>query len=113
LAGQRKEILQRQSFLKRNFEALERQGWELLGCGAYFAYVKHPFANSGVDLAQKLVAEAGILCLPGDMFAPPGTPNAAKHLRLAFANIDQTNLKEMIIRLSNLTFQLAPDSSEA
>ena len=113
LASQREEILQRQTFLRRDFEVLERKGWELVGCGAFFAYVKHPFASSGADFVQKLVADAGILCLPGDMFAPSSTSNATKHLRLAFANIDQSSLKEMIIRLSNLTLQLAPDCSEA
>jgi hypothetical protein len=41
LAGERAEILDRRAAAEAEFARLE--GWRLLGCGAYFAYVEHPF----------------------------------------------------------------------
>ncbi|MFN3846559.1 MAG: aminotransferase, partial [Paracoccaceae bacterium] len=42
VAGERDEILSRRHAMVDGFAQLE--GWRLLGCGAYFAYVEHPFA---------------------------------------------------------------------
>ena len=56
-------------------EAMTRlAGWRLKGCGAYFAWAEHPFAESSADLAPRLVREAGVLLLPGTMFMPAGDP---------------------------------------
>uniref|UniRef100_UPI0035C80935 aminotransferase n=1 Tax=Yoonia sp. TaxID=2212373 RepID=UPI0035C80935 len=70
LAGQRLEILDRRAAIHENFPLLVDKGWQLLGCGAYFAYLRHPFAMSSADLAPLLVKEAGVLLLPGTMFMP-------------------------------------------
>jgi aspartate/methionine/tyrosine aminotransferase len=51
LAGERLEILDRRAAIAEYFPQLAAKGWELLGCGAYFAYVRHPFAMSSADLA--------------------------------------------------------------
>ena len=43
VAGERAEILRRRAAAAAVFAALP--GWRLLGCGAYFAYVEHPFPS--------------------------------------------------------------------
>ena len=56
LAGERAEILDRRAAIHDNMPRLEAKGWQLLGCGAYFAYMQHPFAMASDELARKLVA---------------------------------------------------------
>ena len=70
-------------------------GWSLLGCGAYFAYVEHPFALPSDQLAKRLVTDAAILMLPGTMFQPAGSPDGKRQLRIAFANIDTAGISEL------------------
>ncbi|MCP4820100.1 MAG: aminotransferase, partial [Shimia sp.] len=43
LSGERAEILDRRSAIADNMPTLTAQGWKLMGAGAYFAYVEHPF----------------------------------------------------------------------
>ncbi len=102
LAGERLEILDRRAAIADYFPHLAAKGWELLGCGAYFAYVKHPFAMSSADLAPLLVKEAGILLLPGTMFMPDDMPGGEAQLRIAFANIDRAGVATLFNRLSSL-----------
>jgi aspartate/methionine/tyrosine aminotransferase len=102
LAGERLEILDRRAAIEENFHLLAVKGWELLGCGAYFAYVKHPFAMSSADLAPLLVKEAGVLLLPGTMFMPDDVPGGDRQLRIAFANIDRAGVETLFNRLSLL-----------
>lgn len=99
LAGERAEILDRRAAIEENFPRLAAKGWRLLGCGAYFAYVEHPFDLSSDALAKRLVAEAGILLLPGTMFMPDEAPEGRKQLRIAFANIDRAGIKVLFDRL--------------
>jgi len=99
LAGERAEILARRAAIKAQMPRLAAQGWALLGVGAYFAYLRHPFAESSATLAPKLVREAGILCLPGTMFHPEGGDDA---LRIAFANLDAAGIKTLTDRLEAL-----------
>ncbi|MGR3466590.1 MAG: aminotransferase, partial [Shimia sp.] len=103
LAGERREILDRRAAISEGMPALAAQGWELLGVGAYFAYVRHPFDIPSDVLAQGLVREAGVLCLPGTMFHPAGTPRAARELRIAFANIDRAGIAQLFERLATFT----------
>ncbi|VAV94967.1 Aspartate aminotransferase [hydrothermal vent metagenome] len=113
LAGERAEILDRRAAIQGHMPELEAQGWTLLGCGAYFAYLEHPFAMPSDQLAQKLVSEAGVLLLPGTMFMPEGTPHGARQLRLAFANVDRAGITTLFERLSGLPWPLAPDKASA
>ena len=101
VAGERLEILDRRSAISEHFPLLEAKGWKLLGCGAYFAYVQHPFDISSDKLAKQLVADAGILLLPGTMFVPKGNVDGAKQFRIAFANIDRAGVKELFTRLAS------------
>ena len=102
LAGERVEILARRRAIETGFAVLEPRGWRLKGCGAYFAYVEHPFAMGSDALARALVEDASLLCLPGTMFEPKGAASGARHLRLAYANIDLAGIATLFDRLQAL-----------
>ena len=104
LAGERSEILDRRAAIEDEFPALAAKGWKLLGLGAYFAYLEHPFDMSSADLARKLVADASILALPGTMFAPVDDTSGQRQLRIAFANLDRAGIGTLISRLSDLNY---------
>ena len=99
LAGERAEILARRAAIEAEFPRLEAQGWHLLGLGAYFAYMAHPFEQASDVLAQELVRHQSILCLPGTMFRPEGDASGAQELRIAFANVDAAGVKILFDRL--------------
>ncbi len=104
LAGERDEILARRAAIEAGFARLP--GWRLLGAGAYFAWVEHPFDmapdDAPDDLARRMVRTAGVLALPGSMFLPQGAPAAARQMRLAFANIDRAGIATLFDRLATL-----------
>ncbi|MDP4891185.1 aminotransferase [Cypionkella sp.] len=100
LAGERAEILARRAAMVSGFAALP--DWKLLGCGAYFAYVEHPFAEASDALCKRLVREAGLLMLPGTMFQPEGSAAGARQIRIAFANIDAAGIAETFRRLAEV-----------
>ncbi len=104
VAGERADILDRRAAIAEGFPALAAQGWRLLGLGAYFAYVEHPFDMGADDLARRLVPEAGVLLLPATMFVPQGDPTGARQLRIAFANIDRAGIAALFDRLGTLPF---------
>jgi aspartate/methionine/tyrosine aminotransferase len=97
LAGERDEILARRQAMVEGFKALP--GWKLLGCGAYFAYVEHPFGMASDQLCKRLVTEASLLMLPGTMFQPDGSEAGKRQIRIAFANVDARGIAEVIRRL--------------
>ena len=94
LAGERQEILRRRAAITSGFDVLAAQGWRLLGAGAYFAYLEHPFDAPSDKIAQQLVETQSILCLPGTMFTPQGDATGKRQLRIAFANLDATGIAE-------------------
>jgi len=98
LAGERAEILARRTAMAAGLAALP--GWRTLGCGAYFAYVEHPFAQPAPALAERLVREAGVLLLPGTMFMPAEDPAGGRQVRIAFANIDGAGIAALMDRLA-------------
>ena len=100
LAGERAEILDRRAAMVAGFSRLP--DWRLLGCGAYFAYVDHPFVLASDALAKRLVADAGILLLPGTMFTPEGSVDGARQLRVAFANINRDGIGQLFDRLAGV-----------
>ncbi len=113
LSGERAEILDRRAAIEDNMPRLEAKGWHLLGCGAYFAYMQHPFAMPSDKLAKRLVAEAGVLVLPGTMFMPDGDPAGARQMRVAFANVDRAGIGQLFDRLEALDWPLAPPAASA
>ncbi len=100
VAGERAEILARRAAMVAGFSAL--QGWRLLGCGAYFAYVEHPFAAPSPDLARRLVQEQAVLMLPGTMFQPDTHPEGQQQFRIAFANVDTAGIAALFDRLARV-----------
>jgi len=102
LQGERAEVLTRRRAIEDHFTILAAKAWKLLGCGAYFAYVQHPFDLPSDQLAPLLVQRAGVLCLPGTMFTPKDDATGQKQLRLAFANIDGAQIHQMFARLANV-----------
>lgn len=113
LAGERAEILDRRSAIHDHMPQLSGKGWRLLGCGAYFAYLQHPFDLPAPNLAQRLVSEAGILVLPGTMFRPANETEGASELRLAFANVSRREIGDLFTRLAGLDWPLAPHRDTA
>jgi aspartate/methionine/tyrosine aminotransferase len=103
LAGERDEILRRKQAIIDSFPVLEAKGWRLLGCGAYFAYVEHPFAPPAEEIAKQLVREASVLMLPGTMFMPEGSKEAERQFRIAFANVDAEGITELFSRLAKFS----------
>lgn len=108
LAGERDAILDRRAAIETGFPMLADKGWRLLGAGAYFAWMEHPFDMSSADLAPLLLREAGVLALPGTMFTPEGDAAGARGLRIAFANVDRAGIGALFDRLSALALPLAP-----
>ncbi len=103
LAGERQEILRR----KRTLEAeLARcDSWQLLSCGAYFAYLGYREAVSSATVAQDLLRQRNILALPDAMFLPEalpdGPPCCHRSLRFAYANIASEGIVEFAHRLAD------------
>lgn len=101
LAGERAEILRRRRAVEEELGNLP--GWRLVGAGAYFAWVEHPFDAPSDRVARALLQEAGLLVLPGTMFAPRredgGDGTAERGLRIAFANADAEGIAELGRRL--------------
>ena len=102
LANERLEILTRRSLIEENFPRLAAKGWKLLGLGAYFAYLKHPFNISSDALARHLVDAASVLTLPGTMFVTDTDQSGEGQLRIAFANIDAHRINLLFDRLEKV-----------
>ena len=101
LEGERAEILARRDATVAALSALP--GWEVKSAGAYFAWVSHPLPESSADLARRMVHDIGVLALPGTMFVPPDDPAGPQHLRIAFANVDATQIAGLAERLAGLS----------
>lgn len=95
-AENRARINDRAAVVRAAFEGLP--AWRLESLGAYFAYVRHPFAASAEAVAERLAAEFGAVCLPGPAFGP----GQARHLRLAFANTERAGLHALSARLAGM-----------
>lgn len=94
----RQEIGRRADALKAVMRALP--GWKLDAIGAYFAFVRHPFAGRGsADVAEQLARQAGIVCIPGAYFGDA----QQSYLRFAFANADVTTIGLLQERLQNFS----------
>ena len=79
--------------------------FHLVTSGAFFAWVRHPFpAWTGREIAKRLVHEAGLLCLPGEVFGPGLT----SYLRLAFGNIREEIIPEAVARFRE--FPVGPET---
>jgi aspartate/methionine/tyrosine aminotransferase len=100
VAGERLEILDRRAAIAENFAPMAEAGWKLMGLGAYFAYLEHPFDMSSDALAQAMVRDIHVLALPGTMFNPEGAAEGAKQMRIAFANVARPDIEQLFARMS-------------
>ena len=101
IAAQRQEMLDRNSTLRAL--VADWPGWTLLSSGAFFAYVRHPYDEDARYIAKALARKAGVLALPGSMFAPADTELARSTMRIAFANVDENALHEVSDRIIGFT----------
>ncbi|CAG0959782.1 aminotransferase [Geobacter sp.] len=74
--------------------------FSLAASGTFFAWVRHPFpGRTGREVARRLAVEAGVICLPGEVFGPGLEP----YLRIAFGNIREEVIPEAVARFRSLT----------
>jgi len=90
-----REMMARRHDLFRAEFMKQGNRFRLVASGAFFAFVRHPFDGcSGRQVAKRLVDEAAILSLPGEVFGP----GLEGYLRLAFGNIREEAIPEAIRR---------------
>jgi aspartate/methionine/tyrosine aminotransferase len=93
----RAEINQRAAVFQAALAPLPE--WKIESVGAYFAYLRHPFADAKAQVvAEKMATERGVLCLPGSYFGP----GQEEHLRVAIANVNAAILEGLTARLRGL-----------
>ena len=94
-AANRREINLRAAAVRAAFQRLP--AWRVDSLGAYFAYVRHPYADmASARVAEMLAAELGAVGLPGSAFGP----GQESHVRLAFANTESAGIEQLAERLS-------------
>ncbi|MDP3525155.1 MAG: aminotransferase, partial [Hoeflea sp.] len=72
--------------------------WQISAFGAYFAFVRHPFAELGAhDAAHRLAREAGVITIPGSFFGN----GLERYLRIAFANADVATIRQLDSRFAS------------
>ena len=99
VAANRVMMGRRHDLFRSEFMVPENR-FQLITSGAFFAWVRHPFSGcSGRQVAKRLVDEAAILCLPGEVFGP----GLEGYLRLAFGNIREEAIPEAVRRFRGVT----------
>jgi len=94
VAANRRMMEQRHDLFRTEFT---RPGnpFQLVASGTFFGWVRHPFpGRTGREVARRLAREAGILCLPGEVFGPA----LEGYLRLAFGNIRAEDIPAAVER---------------
>ena len=70
-------------------------GFELLSCGGFFGWIRHPFADRPTaDVVRALVREHGVLVVPGTAFLPEDRQT----LRVSAGNADLAAVSELAVR---------------
>jgi aspartate/methionine/tyrosine aminotransferase len=71
-------------------------GFELLTCGGFFGWIRHPFAGRGTDaVARDLITRYDTLVISGTAFLP----DDRQVLRVSFGNVDLAGLTDFAGRL--------------
>ena len=95
-AGNRAALAGRIGALRSAFAAAGTP-YEIVSAGAFFAYVRHPFAGfAAAEVARRLAQEHFVLCIPGSAFGPEQEP----FLRIAVSNLDMPSIAELAVRLA-------------
>ncbi len=76
--------------------AVRHAGWEVDAAGAYFAWARPPGGAHSPVMAERLAAGCGVVALPCTAFGP----GEGRHLRLAFAALDDAAVPEVGRRLA-------------
>lgn len=72
-------------------------GFELFSAGAYYGWVRHPFADRTTEqVVEDLILQQGILVIPGTAFMPVDE----QMLRFSFANVALERIGELSNRLA-------------
>jgi aspartate/methionine/tyrosine aminotransferase len=98
VAANREMMAERHDLFRSEFT---RPGnpFRLAASGAFFGWVAHPWPGlTGRQAAKRLLDEAAILCLPGEVFGP----GLEGYLRLAFGNIHANMIPEAVRRFRAL-----------
>jgi aspartate/methionine/tyrosine aminotransferase len=103
------EIIERAEIFRATLQG--HPDWRIEQIGAYFAYVRHPYAgHPSAVVAEGLAREFGIVTLPGSFFGA----GQDGHLRIAFANISAERIASLGERLHLARNLFAPlDTVEA
>lgn len=97
--AENREMMNRRHDLFRAEFVKSGNPFTLTASGGFFAWVRHPFKGcSGRQVVKKLVNEAAVLCLPGEVFGP----GLEQYLRLAFGNIREEMIPEAIERFRSV-----------
>ena len=95
VAGNTRMMAKRHERFCREF-AIPGNPFELVASGSFFGWVRHPFEGlTGRQAAKRLITEAGLLTLPGEVFGP----GFDRYLRLALGNIGEETIPEAVRRL--------------
>lgn len=71
-------------------------GFELLACGGFFGWIRHPFAaRSTEDVIRQLVLKQDMLLLPGTAFQP----DDSRAIRVSISNLDRDRAADFADRL--------------
>ncbi|WP_376099481.1 aminotransferase [Roseomonas sp. CCTCC AB2023176] len=101
-AERRAEATRRAGRVREAFSRLD--GWRLESVGVYFAYARHPFgAESAWRVCEHLAREHGMMALPGPAFG-----GEERHLRIAFANLSETDIPALESRLRAVATAAVP-----
>ncbi len=76
--------------------AVRGAGWEVDASGAYFGWARAPRGGASPAVAERLASEFGVVALPCTAFGP----GKGRHLRLAFAALDDALVPEVGRRLA-------------
>lgn len=94
-------LVARHKFFKENLP----RGWYIGAQGAYYAFVRHPFANRGAEeVCKRLASEVGLVALPIQFFSTPEAmkgmyPGWERWIRFSVANVGEDQLRELGRRL--------------
>jgi aspartate/methionine/tyrosine aminotransferase len=102
VAANREMMTQRHDLFRAEF-LKPGNPFQLVASGAFFAWVRHPFGGTGRAAVRRLMDEAAVLCLPGEVFGP----GMESYLRLAFGNIREAEIPEAVRRFREFPVERA------
>ena len=79
-----------------HIDGAKDRGWEVASIGAFFAYLRHPFAMDAVEVARRIASRNGVLMIPGPYFGP----DQDQYLRLSFGSLSPEDVENLPQRLT-------------